>query len=518
MYEVYCDGQLMYNTKVDDKRYILHDAKLDLELNKAGSFDFVAHPSHAGYSLLHPLKSMITVYQDDYLIFRGRVLNTIKGFYNEKQVFCEGELAFLCDSIQRPYSIRTTVEDAFTYFIGEHNKQVDESKQFKIGNVTVSEDAGTDEDIFLNCSDEDYSTTWEAINEKLINSFGGYLWVRHEDDGNYIDYISNFDTLSNQPIKFGKNLLSIKKESKGEDIATALIPLGKDIDITQVNNGVDYIYNAEAVEKYGWIYRVETWDNITSDRLLLTKAQERLKELSEPLSSIEVSAADLSSIEDYNAFHLGTYVTADSSPHDLNANFIVKKLQITLAKPSMNKLTLDSTFKSLTQMTDTRALKSEVIRSTNKSTQTLIDTSLQLAVLVDNDGVVQGATGASADTITFSSNKIKIDSTNFKLSEEGTISAISGVIGNWVIEADTELKDYVIRNTIPSPQTVTYTTTGTDRKTIEGAYVFTVLTSNGISYVVKADVDYTSETIIVLSSFNPNTVYFVQNLDDWQGA
>ena len=212
MYEVYCDGQLIYNTRVDDKDYILHDAKLDLELNKAGSFSFTIYPSHAKYEILRPLKSIITVYQNDYMIFRGRVLNTTKGFYNEKQVLCEGELAFLCDSVQRPYdfsdSSHMTIAELFTFFITRHNGQVDESKEFKIGNISV-----TDGNDYIVCSNESHSMTWDAINEKLINTFGGYLWVRHESDGNYIDYISDFDTVSNQPVKFGKNLLSIKKRT-----------------------------------------------------------------------------------------------------------------------------------------------------------------------------------------------------------------------------------------------------------------------------------------------------------------
>lgn len=525
MYEVYCDGQLMYNTKVDDKRYILHDAKLDLELNKAGSFDFTIFPSHAGYDTLNSLKSIITVYQDDYLIFRGRVLNTAKGFYNQKQVFCEGELAFLCDSIQRPCSLKNGLSNLLSYAIVKHNEQVDESKQFIVGRIDLPEEAqaeGEGDDKIVTI--EDYCTTWDFINERLIEPYGGYLWVRHEDDGNYIDYIQNFDTLSNQPIKFGKNLLSFKKESKGEDVATALIPLGKDnISINSVNDHVDYIYNEEAVKKYGWIFKVETYDDIESEDVLLAKAKKRLKELSEPLSSIEVGAADLSSIEDYNAFHLGTYVTADSSPHDLNANFIVKKLQITLAKPSANKLTLDGTFETFTQ-TSVQKLKPETIKKSVKnevsnSMQSVnaqieeLNGKLELVIYTDANGVVQSAIGAEADIITFNSNKLIIDSTNFTLSEDGTIKAVAGQIGNWVIGADDELNDYVIRNNSPLYKgSISYTTTGADYYTLSNVYVFTVLRSTGISYVVKEGRDYSSATKVVLSSFNSNSTYFKETI------
>ncbi len=60
----------------------------------------------------------------------------------------------------------------------------------------------------------------------MIDTLGGYLWIRHEEDGVYIDYLSELNFLSPQTIEFGKNLLDLKRQTKGEDIATAIIPLG----------------------------------------------------------------------------------------------------------------------------------------------------------------------------------------------------------------------------------------------------------------------------------------------------
>lgn len=55
-------------------------------------------------------------------------------------------------------------------------------------------------------------------------------------------------------IRFGENLLDLKKYSKAEDIKTAIIPLGavvdnKNVDIKAANghDGTDYVYNQEAV-------------------------------------------------------------------------------------------------------------------------------------------------------------------------------------------------------------------------------------------------------------------------------
>ena len=328
-----------------------------LELNKTGSFTFTIYPTHPYYDKLQRLKSIITVYQGDYLLFRGRILNDELGFYNEKQVTCEGELAFLVDSIQRPYDFlsgdnHTTIKELFTFFINNHNSQVEEAHQFKVGNITV-----TDDNDYIVRSESDYLTTWESIKQKLIKPLGGYVWIRHEADGNYIDYLSDFTKISNQYIEFGKNLMDLSQITKGEDTATALIPLGAKIEgtdervtIKSANNGVDYIYNQEAVDKYGWIFATQIWDDVTDPYNLKIKGLEALGFAIGLSNSIELSAVDLAILEkDINAFHLGTYIKVISKPHSLNANFLVSKLNINLTNPKLNKLTLGKSFTTFTE-------------------------------------------------------------------------------------------------------------------------------------------------------------------------
>lgn len=362
MYKVYCDNFLIYDTKVESLK--IFSAKLELELNKTGSFDFSIYPSHPYFDKLKRLKSIITVYQDDYLLFRGRILNDEQGFYNEKQVSCEGELAFLLDSIQRPYDFlsgenHTTVEELFTFYINNHNAQVDEEHKFKVGNITVA-----DPNNYVVRSDSQYLTTWESINQKLINSYGGYLWVRHEADGNYIDYLADFDTISSQTVEFGKNLLSLNKITKGEDIATAIVPLGaklKDeegndtefrLTISEINDGVDYVFNREAVDEYGWIFKTVVWDDVTLATNLKRKAEEYLADSMNLVVTIELDAVDLSMMNtEISAFKMGNYIRVITSPHSLNSSFLVKKLSIDLLYPKSNKLTLGTTYSTFTEQT-----------------------------------------------------------------------------------------------------------------------------------------------------------------------
>ena len=390
MYRVYCDDYLIYDTRLSQLNLI--NPSLELELNKTGSFTFTIYPSHPYFEKLKKLKSIIKVYQDDYLIFKGRILNDTQGWYNEKQVTCEGELAFLLDSIQRPYDfmsgdLHTTVKDLFTFFINNHNSQVEPEHQFIVGNITV-----TDPNDYIVRSDSTYMNTWDSINDKLIDSYGGYLWIRHEEDGNYIDYLSDFDTISSQTIEFGKNLIDLSKTTKGEDIATGIIPLGAQIGegedaerltIRSVNDDKDYIYNQEAVDTYGWIFETVTWDDVTEASNLLRKGQEYLASAINLLVSIEISAVDLSAVEtNINAFHLGTYINIKTNPHDLDTLFLVTKLSIDLTTPKNNKLTLGTSYSSFTEKTsssnkDTNLIAQEASSAVSQMTNTIQDVVAQ---------------------------------------------------------------------------------------------------------------------------------------------
>ena len=383
MYRVYCDNQLIYHTKLSQLKLI--NPTVNLELNKTGSFTFTIYPTHPYIGSLNKLKSIIKVYQDDNIIFRGRILNDVQGWHNEKQVTCEGELAFLVDSIQRPYDFKsgdnhTTIKDLFTFYINNHNEQVDEDHQFIVGNITV-----TDPNNYIVRSDSTYMNTWDSINEKLINSYGGYLWVRHEADGNYIDYLADFNTISSQTIKFGKNLIDLSRTTKGQDIATAIIPLGaklgededaERLTIKSVNNDVDYIFNQDAVNAYGWVFKTVTWDDVTEASNLLRKGQEYLASAINLLISIELSAVDLSSIEtNINAFNLGTYIRIETKPHDINSLYLVEKLSINLTTPKNNKITLGTSYSSFTEKASSsnKSITAMVIQEVSDASSQLRD-------------------------------------------------------------------------------------------------------------------------------------------------
>ena len=368
MYRVYCDDKLLHHTHIEELKLI--NPKLDLEVNKTGSFTFTIYPSHPYFGMLKKLKSEIKVFQNEELIFRGRILDDAEGFKNERQVTCEGELAFLLDSSQRPYEFKGDIPKLFTRFIDAHNAQVEEKKRFKVGKITVKDKNG-----YISRSDTQYLSTYDSIFKKLINTHGGYLNIRHELDGVYIDYLEDFTKQNAQDIELRRNILGLNMKTKGSEIATAIIPLGAKIKMEQpeetteagsiegnqqveerrltiesVNDGKDYVYNAEAVERFGWIYKVVTWDDVTLPENLLRKANEELATAFLYEKSIEISAVDLSGTnKNIAAFRIGTYNKVVTDIHGLNEFLLVKKLSLNLTNPKGDKLTLGKTYQSLTE-------------------------------------------------------------------------------------------------------------------------------------------------------------------------
>ena len=318
------------------------------------------------------MKSIITVYKGEELIFRGRVIKEAVGFYKDKTFTCEGELGFLLDSIQRPYIFEGTPAELLSQFIESHNSQVDESKRFKVGTVTV-----TDPNDYITRSNEEYENTSENLESRLLEPLGGYIFITGNSSGErVVNWYAESPYMSQQSIEFGENLLDFTKTNRAEDIATAIIPLGYEIEnattgvksrltISEVNNGLDYVYNADAVALYGWIFAVETWDDVTLASNLKTKAEAFLTEKIKQSIAIELSAIDLSLLDhSIDTFRLGDYITIVSQPHGLNDKYLLEKQTINLLKPDTDKITLGYSYSSFT---DTNA-------SVNKDNSGLIKT------------------------------------------------------------------------------------------------------------------------------------------------
>lgn len=388
MYTIYADGQLVYAPTLSGEGYAAISPKVEVEVNKAGSAGFVLPPGNVMYDRIQKLKSVVTIYDRDEEIFRGRVLHDEKDFYNRKDIYCEGELAFLMDTIVRPYSHKGGVEALFRKFVDNHNSQVDSWKQFRPGIVTV-----TDPNDYIARASSGYPNSADEMNAKLVKLLGGYLRPRLSEGIRYLDYVEEYGSVSGQAIEFGRNLLDISEYISAEDVFTVLIPLGADqqdadgnsagkLTITSVNDGKDYIEDSNAVSLFGRIVRIHEWDNVTLATNLLRKGKQYLAEGIEMAVSLSIKAVDLHLLDvDTDRIKLGDYIRVISLPHRLDKYFLCSKISYDLVNPQNTEFTLGAAFTSLT---DRQTGQQKAAQSTFATIQSVAQSAQDSAAQASN--------------------------------------------------------------------------------------------------------------------------------------
>lgn len=360
MYKIFADNTLIYDSTIED--FKIGKGTVTLETNKSGSFVFSVYPDHFFYDKFIRLKTVITVYKSDKIIFRGRILNDKTDYWNNKEITCEGELGFLQDSIIRPFDFSGTPEELFRKIVTEHNAQVDEFKRFKVGIVTV-----VDPNNYIARLNTAYESALTNLNGRLIeDSLGGYFYITHGENGTdtipTINYLSDFTNVATQKIEFGANLKNYTKKVTAKDMATAIIPLGAKVDdgnsdtedprltIADVNNGIDYVYDADAVALYGWIYKVIEWDDVKEPANLKTKAERYLESIVKQNITIELNVIDLHLIDkNIKPFNVNDYIQAVSEPHNFDLTLLCTKQTLNLLKPDNDVLVLGYNYSTFTE-------------------------------------------------------------------------------------------------------------------------------------------------------------------------
>lgn len=428
-YRIYSDDYLIYDS--DNQNYQVGEPKLTQELNKVDSLTFKIYPNHVNFDRVKKLESVITLFKENELIFKGRVLNDSQDFNNIKDVTCEGYLGYLFDSVIRPFDFPndsqfegyTEHENIIEYFLSWiiecHNNQVNDSQKILLGNVTVK-----DPNNYITRSSIEYLSSHEVIKTRLLDGLGGYLRLRYESDGTYLDYIEDFtnDGTSSgaklkctQTVEFGENILDVNQESKGEDLKTGIIPLGArlkdeagnqtdkyttiedlqdgEIALGYVKSG-DYILNTALAEKYGKIFEVVKWDDVTVASNLQTKALNYLADSIKYTLTIEVKAIDLRlTNSQIGSFQIGQYIKCQSEQHALNELYLLKKLSLDIKNPQNTTITIGESFLSLTDIqnqgaanTDDLIERVDKIESNyvpNDSIATIIDQKLEKSSIIE---------------------------------------------------------------------------------------------------------------------------------------
>ena len=348
---VYADGVLAYDSSLED--YDLVGLKVTKGLNVGGTAEIILPLEHPAYNYFVGHRTVVTIYRGNVLRFRGRALYYADNFYGQRTVTCEGELCFLRDSINRPYKYESTPAKIFRALVRKHNEQVEEWKQFAIGSVSV-----VDPNDNIVMESESAEPILSTLN-KLVERCGGYIVFTTAADGSrIINYHATLNQQSSQAIEFGENLLDFSSTGANTTtLATGIVPYGakdettkKRITIESVNDGKDYLLAEDAVAVRGTIMVTQTWDDVTEPANLLKKARAYLDANKVFVTSLELTALDLSYLDkDIDGFAVGDMIRVTSLPHGVNEDFQLAEMTEDLLHPDKSRISLGKDILSLTR-------------------------------------------------------------------------------------------------------------------------------------------------------------------------
>lgn len=359
MYKVTLDGAYLYHPWMQDR--CITEGALTQEVNKNGSCDVSIVLDHPLATSVLRRKSILEVIRFDMAgsekaIYRGVVMNTSEDSNLEMDIQTEGDLVFFQDSIVRPFHKtgtdvpgKTTPGDYFRWLVKKHNEQVDDFKQFTVGQVNITGDAADRER-------NDYSTTRDVLDE-LVAASGGYIRTRTEGGMHYIDYLAEYEAAGGQDIRQGQNVIDITKSVKTDDLATRLIPLGSStsnnewpVTIANVNGGKDYLEDAAAAKEYGIITKTVEFSEIQDPQKLKEEGEKAFKKINGASLVIDLSAIDLADAGyDVQMLRIGEKVSCVAPTYNIQQQLQITKKVTDLLKPASSKVTLGGTSLTYTQ-------------------------------------------------------------------------------------------------------------------------------------------------------------------------
>lgn len=455
MYQLKYKDYILHDMRLADEKIIVRDPSVKLAVSKAGEMTFTLGADHPHLSNLRRMSGLVELLDGTLPIYRGRITTDTKDFYGAHKIETEGIMAALNDSIIKPFSFPEDFKDDddykaaaasgnvvdffFRWILAQHNSQVSTEQQIKPGVCTV-----TDSNNYITRSSSEYATAMSTISDKLIKSaLGGYLLIRYEDDGNYLDYYAALPLTNTQSVEFAENLLDLSSETDGTNIYTAILPEGKDGltiealsdgDLTDdlVKSGLT-IYSKSGVATYGRITRHVKWDDVTVAANLQTKAKAALADngLSMP-ETIKLTAVDLGWQEDVQHFRVGRMTVLFSTTHGYSTSYPLLELSPDILDPGNTRITLGATQQTYTgAQIDTKRETDERIEGTRQeiservdesSSQVIQATRQQITDLQQNiNSIILSALERYVETGDFESYKEEVSTKLSVLSDQLTI-------------------------------------------------------------------------------------------------
>lgn len=248
----------------------LISCKYDVELNIAGSCEFVVPPTHPYYEDIVPMTTEVIIAEIDNIVWFGRVVDTRLDWNRQMTVHCEGALAYLNDSVQPYEEIYGMSMNAYlTKILGTHNLQVPENRRVYLGQS--HEISGKTVRRTHN-----YESTMDVLQD-FLSEFGGYLYCLMGQNGEAtLFWLEDRDLTSSQAVRYGHNLLDLESAIDYSDICTAIIPIGEDVEMVVPDvdeNGAQIYEDADGyqnVDDYGMSLGTDSTYSIASMKIIET--------------------------------------------------------------------------------------------------------------------------------------------------------------------------------------------------------------------------------------------------------
>ena len=417
MYRITCDGITLYEP--DNPVLQLISGTLKTGQNIAGTLTFVLAPTHPYLSRIKARSSVISVYRDGALYFRGSPLNVTESDTGLVTVTAEGALAWLGDSVQ-PFAEyhNMTVRTYLETLVQNHNVAVqdDAYKQFTVGEVTVTD---SNDSLYRHSN---FEHTKDAITEKLTKRLGGILRVRWKNGVQYLDYLAEYKHVNGQGIKFGQNLLTYARSVPTANLATAIIPLGcklTDADGNETderlqidNGGKNYVWDEKAVQEFGWIFDTIICDDVTLKENLSKRGYSELEARKVLPTTIKLTAVDFGALGgNYERITVGDLLPIVSAPHNLDTYMTVAEMTENLVDPGKSTVMLNRTYKTVTSGSasvkdelgqEFDLVKSDMQKRTDKVRQELTD--YKVDARKDMDSITASVTETRTELTTTTEN------------------------------------------------------------------------------------------------------------------
>lgn len=432
-YRLLYGDRVLFDPYTDD---VVYDAKLTAKVNTCDFLDFTIPRTHSLYAVLKERADDVSLFWDKTKLFQGKIEKIEQDIEGNLAVSCNGILDRLSDTLVRPYSTvageqdlkaPSTVDGLFKWYIEQHNNNGGEI--FKVG---VNQGYALDPNNYIYRSSEQLPTTWDEINNKILNSLGGYLFYDYSK--NELNLYSDVHEVNAQILDFGENIVDITKSLDSAELYSVIRPSGatpegeedseekqKAITIEELPDGKtsynddfykqgDVVYSRSAVQEYGWReYKFDNSDCTTADGLL-SSACSALVNLISPAISLSIKAVDCALyMKNYTHLQAGQAVRVRSAFHGLDDYLMVNTVELDLQDPSQSTYEIGAEYRTLTgqQSSYLRSLTTNINFALDATTS--LDSSLKATA---KDAKEAKASADKAVQTTADEYVISSDSTN----------------------------------------------------------------------------------------------------------